>query len=193
MIRNLGGGEHCPSTGTVVCVHRPDGGSPSKLQATGRKPFGLTSNRLLMVGFMAPAAWLLAGCSAPGGDLISTVALPSEQSSRADGDTFDVVASPHADGLSGQPDLTPPQRGYLDALLAAGVRPSNDLRALSIGAYVCQAKAAGQSEQAVWDAVAPMVRSDVAAAADRPAPEVAYLEVDTTIGNYIGIAADKLC
>ena len=142
---------------------------------------------------MAPAAWLLAGCSSSGGDLISTVALPSEQSALADGDAFDVVASPHADGLSGKPDLTPPQRGYLDALLAAGVQPSNDLRALSIGAYVCQARAAGQSDQAVWDSVAPMVRSDVAASPGRQPPDVAYLEVDKTIGNYIGIATQELC
>jgi hypothetical protein len=192
-IRNPGGGDHCLATGTVVGVHRPDSGSPSKLAATGVRPLGLTPNRLLMAGLLAPAAWLLAGCSSPGGDLISTVALPSEQSSQADGDALDVVASPDADQLSGKPDLTPTQRDYLDALLAAGVQPSNDLRALSIGAYVCQAKAAGQSEQAVWDAVAPMVRSDVAAAPDRPAPDVAYLEVDTTIGSYISIATEKLC
>jgi hypothetical protein len=38
-----------------------------------------------------------------------------------------------------------------------------------------------------------MVRSDVAAAPDRPAPDVAYLEVDTTIGSYISIATEKLC
>ena len=125
--------------------------------------------------------------------MISTVALPSEQSARADGDAYDVVTSPDADQLSGKPDLTAAQRGYLDALLAAGVQPSNDLRALSIGAYVCQANAAGQSEQVVWDAVAPMVRSDVAAAPDRPAPDLAYLEVDTTIRSYIGIATEKLC
>lgn len=142
---------------------------------------------------MAPAVWLLAGCSSAGGDLISTVALPSEQSARADGDTFDVVASPDADGMSGQPDLTGSQRDYLDALRAAGVQPSNDLRALSIGAYVCQARAAGQSDQAVWESVAPMVRSDIADSQGGQAPEVAYLEVDTTISQYIGVATQKLC
>ena len=146
---------------------------------------------MLVVGVMAPAAWLLAGCSSSGGDLISTVALPAEQSAR--GDAFDVVASPDADELTGEPDLTESQRGYLDALLAAGVRPSNDLRALSIGAYVCQARAAGQSDQAVWESVAPMVRSDVAASQGGQAPEVAFLDVDTTIGSYIGIATQNLC
>ena len=130
-------------------MHRPDSGSSSKLGATGRRPFGRTPNRVLAVGFIAPAVWLVAGCSSPGGDLISTVALPSEQSARADGDAFDVVASPDPAGISGQPDLTESQRGYLDALRAAGVQPSNDLRALSIGAYVCQARAAGQSDQAL--------------------------------------------
>lgn len=148
---------------------------------------------MLAVGFLAPAAWLLAGCSSSGGDLISTVALPSEQSAQADGDSFDVAASPNADGMTGKPDLTPAQRGYLDALLAAGVTPSNDLRALSIGAYVCQARAAGHSDQAVWDSVAPMVRSDIADSKGGRAPDVAYLEVDATISHYIGIATQKLC
>lgn len=174
-------------------MHRPDSGSSSKLGATGRRPFGRTPKRVLAVGFIAPAVWLVAGCSSPGGDLISTVALPSEQSARADGDAFDVVASPDPAGISGQPDLTESQRGYLDALRAAGVQPSNDLRALSIGAYVCQARAAGQSDQAVWDSVAPMVRSDVADSQGREAPDVAYLEVDTSISRYIGIATQKLC
>ena len=57
--------------------------------------------------------------------------------------------------------VTTQQRGYLDALAAAGVRPSDDLMALSIGSYVCQARAAKQSDQAVWDFVLPLVRSDV--------------------------------
>ncbi len=177
----------------MECVHRPDSGSPSKLGIVGRRPFGRTPNRVLAVGVITPAVWLVVGCSSPGGDLISTVALPSEQSARADGDAFDVVASPEADGISGQPDLTESQRGYLDALRAAGVRPSNDLRALSIGAYVCQARAAGQSDQAVWDSVAPMVRSDVADSQGGQAPDVAYLEVNSTISHYIGIATQKLC
>jgi hypothetical protein len=58
---------------------------------------------------------------------------------------------------------------------------------------VCQARAAGQSDQAVWDSVAPMVRSDVADSQGREAPDVAYLEVDTSISRYIGIATQKLC
>ena len=57
--------------------------------------------------------------------------------------------------------VTGQQRAYLDALKAAGVKPSSDLLALSIGSYVCQARAAKQSDQAVWDFVVPLVRSDV--------------------------------
>jgi hypothetical protein len=110
---------------------------------------------MVVAGFMAPVACLLAGCSSSGGDLISTVALPSQQSvAAAESDGFD-VAPPHDGGrMTGVPNLTENQRGYLDDLLAAGVHPANDLRALSIGAYVCQARAAGQSDQAVWDSVA---------------------------------------
>lgn len=146
-----------------------------------------------MAGFMAPAAWLLAGCSPNGGDLISSVALPSEQAaSAAEGDAFDVVTSPGPERV-GKPDLTPAQRTYLDALLAVGVRPSNELRALSIGAYVCQARAAGHSDQAVWDSVAPMVRSELSATGGQEAPDVQYVDIDLTIGHYIGIAKQKLC
>ena len=57
--------------------------------------------------------------------------------------------------------MTAQQREYLDALKAAGVKPSSDLVALTIGSYVCQARAAKQNDQAVWDFVLPLVRSDV--------------------------------
>ncbi|PRC48404.1 DUF732 domain-containing protein, partial [Mycobacterium sp. ITM-2017-0098] len=57
--------------------------------------------------------------------------------------------------------VTPHQQSYLDALHAAGVMPSSDLSALSIGSYVCQARAARQTDEAVWDFVAPLVRNDV--------------------------------
>lgn len=169
---------------------------PSKL--LGRS--GLAPGRVLaagvVTGIMAPAAWLLAGCSSSGGDLISTVALPSMQSVEASGPSggLDMSASAGADRMAAPANVTPVQRGYLDALLAAGVRPSNDLHALSIGAYVCQARAAGQSDEAVWDAVAPMVRNDMAEAKGGTAPpEVAYVDVNPVIGHYIGIATQRLC
>ncbi len=71
--------------------------------------------------------------------------------------------------------VTPRQRAYLDALRAAGVEPSSDLTALSIGSYVCQARAARQTDEAVWDFVAPMVRNDAhePAAETRPGSGVA--------------------
>lgn len=148
----------------------------------------------MLAGVVAPAACLLTGCSSPGGDLISTVALPSEQSAQAaEGDDFAVAASPDAGRLAGKPELTPPQKDYLDALLAAGVHPSNDLRALSIGAYVCQAHAAGQNDQVVRESVAPMVRSDLADTQGRESPEVEYVDVERAIDHYIGIATERLC
>lgn len=143
---------------------------------------------MLLVGLLAPAAWLLAACGS-GPDLISTVALPTEQ------------ATDYAEGVDDSPDtgrgftaldLTPAQKQYLDALGAEGVNPSSELRALSIGSYVCQAQAAGQSDQSVWDSVAPMVRSDVAdsrvasRAAAAPDPNAA-------VDQYIRIATQRLC
>lgn len=92
--------------------------------------------------------------------------------------------------------VTPRQRAYLDALHTAGVRPSSDLTALSIGSYVCQARAAMQTDQAVWDFVAPLVRNNVADAdtgdgvsAMAPSPD----EVQSATSDYIRIATDRLC
>ncbi|MGB5112631.1 MAG: DUF732 domain-containing protein [Mycobacterium sp.] len=85
--------------------------------------------------------------------------------------------------------VTPDQQAYLDALVGAGVQPSDELMALSIGAYVCQARAAKLSEQAVWDFVLPLVRDDVDDA--HLAPEAG--EVDTATADYIRIATERLC
>lgn len=84
------------------------------------------------------------------------------------------------------------QRAYLEALEAAGVRPSTDLQALSIGSYVCQARAAKQSDQAVRDYVTPLVRGDVRAQqmnAVAPSPA----EVEAVTADYIRIATEHLC
>ena len=149
---------------------------------------------MLLAGVMAPAAWLLTGCGS-GGDLISSVALPSQQATGyvEGADSVDVAASPTDDRHSGTLELTPAQRDYLDALAATGVRISNELRALSIGSYVCQARAAGQSDQAVWDSVAPMVRSDVAAARAASPQEPPALDADAAVGQYIQTASQRLC
>lgn len=84
------------------------------------------------------------------------------------------------------------QRAYLDALVADGLHPSSDLLALSIGSYVCQARAAGQSQQAVWDYVHPLVSNDVHDAhLSSMAPTTA--DVDTATASYIRIASERLC
>ena len=187
----------------MVVVHNLRGGSLSKLSEVCWRPFAAPRRRVLLAGVMAPAAWLLAGCGA-GGDLISTVALPSQQTTGyADGSEMPMAAD--AGRLSGTPELTPAQKDYLGALAAAGIHPSSELRALSIGAYVCQARAAGQSDQAVWDSVAPMVRSDViahpsaapqSAAAPTPvaaAATVAAMDDNSVVSNVIRIATGRLC
>lgn len=156
----------------------------------------MATHRAVMVGFTASAACLLAGCGS-GGDLISTVALPSQQTA-AFAAGVDLPVSPGADRQSSSPDLTPAQRDYLMALDSVGIHSSNDLRALSIGAYVCQARAAGQSDQTVWDSIAPMVRSDVieaSAGAQRSlSPQTAAVaNVDALVGDVIQIATRELC
>jgi hypothetical protein len=88
--------------------------------------------------------------------------------------------------------VTGQQRAYLDALKAAGVKPSSDLQALSIGSYVCQARAAKQSDQGVWDFVVPLVRSDVRnshMSAMAPTAD----EVNSATTDYIRIATERLC
>ncbi|MBU3705269.1 MAG: hypothetical protein FGM50_01120 [Mycobacterium sp.] len=149
---------------------------------------------MMMAGVALPAAWLLAGCGS-GADLVSTVALPTEQAAeqtRGFGDGLDVPGGTDSQVPNAPLELTAAQRGYLDALGAAGVRPTNELRALSIGSYICQARAAGQSEQAVWDHVAPMVRSDVADARVS-AQTTPGMQADAAVATYIRIAGQRLC
>jgi len=123
---------------------------------------------------------------------MSTVALPSQQSAGSDQGVVTGV-SPESGPQSSKLDLTPAQRGYLDALTAAGVHTSSELRALSIGSYVCQARAAGQSEQAVRDYVAPMVRSDVADANASAPQSASVIQADAAIDDYILLAGQRLC
>lgn len=174
------------------------GGSLSKLREGSWLPFAAPGRTALVAGVMAPAAWLLAGCGA-GGDLISTVALPSQQTTGYSDDSEMPMAA-EAGRFSGRPELTPAQKEYLGALATAGIHPSSELRALSIGAYVCQARAAGQSDQAVWDSVAPMVRSDViappaaaAAAPQTPAAATVVMDDNSVVSNVIRIATGRLC
>ena len=169
---------------------RSAGGPAGKLL---NRPFGGSAMRsVLLAGIWGSAAMFLAGCGA-GADLISNVALPAQQ---APGPVsgVDAVLSAETDPQSGELRLTPAQRSYLEDLGGAGIRPSSELRALSIGSYVCQARAAGQGDQAVWDHVAPMVRSDLAdSGALTPQSAGSGVPVDTAIASYVRIAVARLC
>jgi len=174
-------------------VPRPSSDPRSKSAARSRAGLVLPAATLLMAALAVPAAGLLTACGTAA-DLVSTVSLPSEHTAgfgdHTDG--VDVAASPDTAAKSAQLELTDSQRGYLKALSGAGVHPSSELRALSIGSYVCQARAAGQSDQAVWDYVAPMVRSDVADShvSSQSPPGV---QADTAVTTYVRIATAHLC
>ncbi|WKG03289.1 DUF732 domain-containing protein [Mycolicibacterium sp. HK-90] len=134
------------------------------------------------------AASLLTGCDA-GGDIMAPLALPTSQVNGAQPQA--VSAQPQL-GRTGELAITSQQHTYLDELKAAGITPSSELLALSIGSYVCQARAARQGDQAVWDFVLPLVRSDVQAdhsGQDSPTPG----EIDAAATEYIRIATDHLC
>lgn len=143
-------------------------------------------------------AAIVSGCSAPD-SMMSSVTLPaSGTSAPAPGpqDPAASLATPPAGGSDpGQPNtlrVTGQQRAYLDTLNAGGVHPSSDLLALSIGSYVCQARAAGQSPQAVWDYVHPLVSNDVHTVhLSSMAPTSA--DVDAATASYIRIASERLC
>lgn len=95
-------------------------------------------------------------------------------------------------GRSGELAITSQQHTYLDELKAAGITPSSELLALSIGSYVCQGRAARQNDQAVREFVLPLVRSDVRAAhsgQESPTPA----EIDTAATDYIRTATEHLC
>lgn len=123
---------------------------------------------------------------------MSSVALPPQQTASIAGDV-DLAASPEAAMRPGTLAVSPAQRGYLDALAATGIHPSSELRALSIGSYICQARAAGQTDQAVWDYVAPMVRSDVADSRASAPQMTAGPTGDTAIDAYVRAATQRLC
>jgi hypothetical protein len=139
------------------------------------------------------AAALLTGCAA-GDNEMATMAVPPSETTQAPGVAQQPpMAGPPAMGAQpGTLIVTTQQRAYLDALAAAGLKPSSELLALSIGSYVCQARAAKQSDQAVWDYVLPLVRSDVRNAhLSAMVPSEAV--VDAATAGYIRIATERLC
>jgi hypothetical protein len=124
---------------------------------------------------------------------MATIGLQASETAPANGGADGALPgpSPHG-GESNTLVVTGQQRAYLDGLKAAGVKPSSDLIALSIGSYVCQSRAARQSEAAVWDFVLPLVRSDVhSARLASMAPSPA--EVNEATADYIRIATERLC
>lgn len=135
------------------------------------------------------AALLTSGCGA-GDDAISGMGLTTSESG-AIGTGLQSIGNPP----DGEPALVvnPQQRAYLDALTAAGVHPSSELVALSIGSHVCQARAAKQSDQAVWDFVLPMVRGDVRGPHSPAAVAPPAGQVNSVTADYIRIATDTLC
>jgi hypothetical protein len=140
---------------------------------------------------IASSTALLTGCSVAD-DMMATVGLSSE-TAPAHGQSDGQPPGPpqQDDGLDAL-TVTGQQRAYLDALKAAGVKPSSDLQALSIGSYVCQARAAKQSDQGVWDFVVPLVRNDVRNShMSSTAPPAD--EVNSATADYIRIATDRLC
>ncbi len=155
-------------------------------------PFsGVPRRALVLAGLLGPTAWLLIGCGS-GEDLVTTAAAPTGQPAKTVHAT-DPSLSPDNAMQSAKLDVTPSQRTFLDALSAAGVHPSSELQALSIGSSVCQAHAAGQSDQAVWDYIAPMVRSDVADGQPSGASAPTTSDLQSVTADYIRIATQRLC
>ena len=140
---------------------------------------------------VASAAALTSGCTL-GDDVMASIGMPVTESAPAHGQPSAQPPGPPPPGQSNALVVTARQRSYLDALKASGVKPSSDLIALSIGSYVCQSRAAKQSDQAVWDFVLPLVRSDVRGT--RIASMVPSTgEVNAATADYIRIATERLC
>ena len=140
---------------------------------------------------VAPLAALLTGCTS-GDGMLPTMSVPPPSTMQSNAQAKGGPQPPAADTQPNMLTVTGQQRAYLDELKAAGVKPSSDLLALSIGSYVCQARAAKQSDQAVRDYVTPLVRNDVRNtrlnAVAPPAPAV-----DAATDDYIRIASERLC
>jgi hypothetical protein len=140
---------------------------------------------------MACAALVVSGCGM-GDDVMATIGMPPSETA-SPGTSLQTFGQPPTQN-PGQQDMvvTPAQRAFLDALEEVGVKPASELSALSIGSYVCQARAANQSDQVVWDFVLPMVRGDVRDSyAQSVAPPAG--QVNSATADYIRIATETLC
>jgi hypothetical protein len=152
-------------------------------------------------------------------DMMAEMSAPTSETAPPSAKAAPGATAPsHIVGRPGPVDVSEQQRGYLDELAQVGVHPSSDLVALSIGTYVCQARAANQSDQEVWDFVIPLVRTDVRNShlnppqrADAPPPlrvdtpptrgtgppaavgDAPPSEVAATAADYIRVATERLC
>jgi Protein of unknown function (DUF732) len=153
------------------------------VQQTLRRPIPRPATSSLLV---ASAAVMLAGC-ASADDFLANVAVPALPTTSST-TTHQGPAAMDLGTDGGAPSnlvVTAHQRDYLNTLDATGVHPASDLLALSIGSYICQAQAAGQSDQAVRDFVLPLVRED--------RKHAAAAQVDAATDEYIRVATDRLC
>lgn len=124
---------------------------------------------------------------------MTTAAPPADAGAGASPGKPDPAVAGTAGPESSNLVVTDRERGYLDALAAAGVHRSSDVMALSIGSYVCQAKAAGQNDQAVWDFVFPLVRGDVHDMHPEATVTAMAPQVDDATAAYIRTATTELC
>jgi hypothetical protein len=139
---------------------------------------------------VASAAALLTGCSSDA--VLTSIGMPTSETTVVDGQASAAPRPPEQGGEPNAFHATARQRAFLDALTAAGVKPSSELLALSIGSYVCQARAAKQTDQEVWDYVLPLVRSDVRSSKlSSMAPTTG--DVSSATADYIRIATARLC
>lgn len=141
---------------------------------------------------VACAAVVVSGCGMSD-DVMATIGMPPSETAAAGTSTARFGQRPVLDPRE-EPGLvvTPVQRVYLDALNDAGVQPASELSALSIGSYVCQARAANHGDQSVWNFVLPMVRDDVHDSHGQSVAPPAG-EVNSVAADYIRIATDQLC
>jgi len=154
----------------------------------------LTSGLLPSVLVTASASILLSGCGTAA-DVVTSMGplLKATEAATGPSGVLAALTAPGAAG-AGNVEISPRQRDYLDALAVAAVPRSNDLMALSIGSYVCQARAAGQGDRAVWDFVFPLVRGDLSDQDNDSGTvrgNVASVH-DATVA-YIRIATERLC
>ncbi|WP_245906273.1 DUF732 domain-containing protein [Mycolicibacterium palauense] len=149
-------------------------------------------SRALIPSLLVMGVLLIFASGCANNDAVMTAVPPRDAT--LPGGPGDIDGAPaHIAGTSGEVVITAHQRGYLDALSAAGVHRSSDLTALSIASCVCQARAAGQSDQDVWDLVFPMVRGDVADLSPGVPKTTVQSQAVSATRDYIRIASERFC